>query len=79
VTAPPADKVNATGIEATALEVGIELLDDESRQPAGLLGALAEGGPVLGHRLVQHGVFGPAASVAGGASSGGCEGTGDGW
>ena len=42
----------------------------ELRQSTCLLGALAESRPVLGHDLVEDGVFGPAAGVVGGVKRG---------
>jgi hypothetical protein len=60
----PASKVGETVLEHAAAQVRLELLDDEVRQAAGLLGSLEEGRPVLLDELVQPRLVGPATLVA---------------
>jgi len=57
VPALTTDQMQATVVEPPAAKVLLELLDDEARQTAVLLGAFEERRPVLRHRLVEHGAF----------------------
>jgi hypothetical protein len=64
VAAAAADQVQTSGLQASALEESLELVDDKLRQAARFLGSLAKRGPVLGHGLVQDAVLGTPAGVA---------------
>ena len=64
VAAASANEVQAAFLEDAALQVLLELLDDNLRQPARLLHPLAKQRPALGHRLVEHRLFRAPSCVA---------------
>ncbi len=60
-----ADAGEAFG-ELSAVQVGVQLVADEARKPAGSLGPLEEGEEVAAHDLVEHGARGIAPALDGG-------------
>ncbi len=61
VAPAPAHEVEAAVLEDPALEILLEFTDDELRQPARVLYALAKCRPPLSDRLVERSLLGPAA------------------
>jgi hypothetical protein len=64
VATDPTLEQKATSFRDAAVEVLLELLDDELGQPALLLHPLAKAWPVLGDGLVQDSLFRPVSGVA---------------
>jgi hypothetical protein len=64
VAAATAREVSEAVLENAATQVRLELVDDELRQAAGLLGSLAEARPVLGDDLVEQRLLWLTALVA---------------
>ncbi len=62
--APVARDAHAARFQAAAAQIVLDLAHHETRQPAGLLGALAKRGPVRLDRPVEHRLFGTVALVA---------------